>query len=686
MAAKPKNAKSVRLRPQNPFDLIRLLARSQSDPRKAVAELVQNSLDAGATRVEITWFQERGVRAIAIWDDGAGVFPELEREDALRRIAQTVGHSHKRDLTPAQRREEMILGKYGIGLIGFWSVGRILEMRSRVHGGRATILRLTEDQEHGEVIACRSRRLDEAETFTEIVIREVHDAAVNKVRPARLQAYLAQELRGQLLDRGAVVMIHDRVTRGRGRKLYRVEPRPYLGMPIEDLRTLEVPGYEDARVELYRLPAEEERRGVVALSCGGTVVLDDIATIDGGDALRAPWSSGRFEGVIDFPELHVAPANRRGFAHDEPVAAFLESLRGLEVELEARSNADSQRRDEIQKEHLARDIRKAFASVARALPDYDFFDIRPERRARANGLEEREPGVDGAAIASDGDDPDGLSLGTQPPSPVSDEALAWPRRGAHTEGDTEGDAAGDAARDDRDDREPQSDSPGADRSQGAAGGAAADAAHPGHDSSAPPTEAFLFPAGPLDQLDLSPRRLRVQAGSSRGLVVRTLDADGRVCRGHVDLHWSLSGAGEIEVDGVDNTVARYTAPADVEGEDATATIHVQATQGAIERFASCEVRIPVPDVSARVQGIPDPRAVSDPSGNWRSRVVDGRWEFNDAHRDFLVVADVEARRLRYLIHLFAKEIVLRNFGRPGDAENLERMVEVLTRLDAAPRR
>jgi hypothetical protein len=34
------------LRPADPFDLIRWLARSQSDPRKAVAELVQNSIDA----------------------------------------------------------------------------------------------------------------------------------------------------------------------------------------------------------------------------------------------------------------------------------------------------------------------------------------------------------------------------------------------------------------------------------------------------------------------------------------------------------------------------------------------------------------------------------------------------------------------------------------------------------------
>jgi hypothetical protein len=43
---------------------------------------------------------------------------------------------------------------------------------------------------------------------------------------------------------------------------------------------------------------------------------------------------------------------------------------------------------------------------------------------------------------------------------------------------------------------------------------------------------------------------------------------------------------------------------------------------------------------------------------------------------------VPAKRLRYLVTLFAKETVLRNFAGAGDAEVLERLVEVLTHLDA----
>ena len=46
------------------------------------------------------------------------------------------------------------------------------------------------------------------------------------------------------------------------------------------------------------------------------------------------------------------------------------------------------------------------------------------------------------------------------------------------------------------------------------------------------------------------------------------------------------------------------------------------------------------------------------------------------------VAEDPKRRFRYIVHLFAKEIVLVNFGKPEDERLLERMVEVLTHIQA----
>jgi len=623
--------RKVRLRPQNPFDLIRLLARSQSDPRKAVAELVQNSLDAGARHVEVTWFNERGRRALRILDDGEGVFPELGREQALRRIARTIGHSHKLDLTPAERREQMVLGRYGIGLIGFWNVGEALEIKSRVGGGGTFVLRLREERATAEVVPARSRRVEEPQTYTEVTIRAVHEGVMARIRPARLQAFLANELRGQLLERGATVRIRDRVARGRAKKLFVVEPRPYLGQPIEGLRELEIPGFEAARLELYLVGDGDERSGVVTLACGGTVVLDDIALIDGDDSPRAPWTSGRVEGVIDFPELSVAPSTRRGFVHDEPVAAFLAALEGLERALLERLEAEARRRARQRDENLAKSIRRAFRSVVRRLPEYDFFQVAA-RREETDGPAPRPGGADGGE------------------SPSAGEALA---ASAPAESDGEAPAEADAAPDDGAPPEPQAD-------------------------------GLLFPPGPLARLECRPGALRLAPGATRRLRVLALDADGRPCAGRVAFAFELDGPGELSAEGA---AATYVAP-ELEPADAPPiAIRVRASQppeGPAQKELELEVAVQLvlPRPSADTSGIPDPRPVSAPGAPWRSRVRDGVWEYNDAHRDYRAVAACDARRLRYLIHLFAKEVVLRNFGDPAAEETLERMVEVLVSLDA----
>jgi len=50
------------LQPADAFDLIRWLARSQSDPRKAVAELVQNAIDANARTIAVERRPAAGAR------------------------------------------------------------------------------------------------------------------------------------------------------------------------------------------------------------------------------------------------------------------------------------------------------------------------------------------------------------------------------------------------------------------------------------------------------------------------------------------------------------------------------------------------------------------------------------------------------------------------------------------------
>ena len=63
---------------------------------------------------------------------------------------------------------------------------------------------------------------------------------------------------------------------------------------------------------------------------------------------------------------------------------------------------------------------------------------------------------------------------------------------------------------------------------------------------------------------------------------------------------------------------------------------------------------------------------------WRSRFDATRHVIvvNNGHRDFVFASRTQALKLRYLVRLYVKELVLRNFsGVPGD-QLLERMIEL----------
>ncbi len=308
------------LRPADPFELIRWLARSQNDPRKALAELVQNSLDAGAGRVQIIRVRERGTTALHVVDDGSGVLPEFSREEALAYIATHIGHSRKRNLTPEQRRELMLQGKYGIGLLGFWSIGTDFEMRSQVNDSEPWVLRLTEDQSRFAIERLRGR-LPLRGTWTEIVVRQLHRAAFISLGARRIADYLAAELRGQLLARPVTITVHDRIARGRAPKLLQVQPVRYPGQPLQLPDTIDTPEGM-LRIELYLLGEGAAEPGRVTVSCVGTIVYDDLCECELVDFRHPPWSSGRVTGMLDFAGFEVAPGTRRGVQPNDAASAF----------------------------------------------------------------------------------------------------------------------------------------------------------------------------------------------------------------------------------------------------------------------------------------------------------------------------------------------------------------------------
>lgn len=431
---RPRDQIVGKLRAADPFELIRWLARSQPDPRKALAELVQNAIDAQARSIRITRLRERGVTGLRIVDDGDGVIPDLDREGALTYIATHVGHSRKRNLTPEQRRELMLQGKYGIGLLGFWAIGQALEMRTHVPGQPAHVLRLFEDSPRYEIERLRSR-LPLDERATEIVVRDLHRPAFLSLTARRMADYLAAELRGQLLARDLRITVHDRIARGRAPKTIEVKPARFNGDRLDIPLEVPVPGHSPLRAELYLLPPGTPEPGHVAVSCAGTTVYDSVCELGVADFAHAPWSDPRLSGLIEFPDFQVAPGSRRGVVPDQAAQAFATALRGIEPRLRAELATLEARAAAAIGADLLKQLERAFRDVPRLAPEYDFFAVRaPATRGFAGDPAAAEEGardsaqstngagaVDGIAIPEDGGD---AIAESEPPSLLPPGALA----------------------------------------------------------------------------------------------------------------------------------------------------------------------------------------------------------------------------------------------------------------------
>ncbi|HEU4420619.1 MAG TPA: ATP-binding protein, partial [Planctomycetota bacterium] len=373
-----------KVRPADPFELIQWLAHCQQDARKAVAELVQNSLDAGAKRVDLVRKRDKGALCLAIVDDGQGVIPELPRAAALEHVATHIGHSRKRNLTPQQRRELMIQGQFGIGILGFWCLGAHFVMRSAVPGEEPWELHLHAEQPGYEVRPSRGNLPFASGTV--VTVRELREGVVHLLGARRLGDYLALELRGQILERAADVTIHDRVARGLAQKVFAVKPVQFAGRRLAP-EQLHVPGHRPAQVELYLVPAGDAA-GRVTFAAGGTLVLDDLVQLDPERLDGTAFASGRFCGVVDFADVEVSPGARRGVKGSEATVALVDALRTLLPLLDGELLAEQRRSDEEVEQRQIRKLRRAFLAVRRKAPEFELFAV-PGAHPAADAVAER---------------------------------------------------------------------------------------------------------------------------------------------------------------------------------------------------------------------------------------------------------------------------------------------------------
>ena len=195
---------------------------------------------------------------------------------------------------------------------------------------------------------------------------------------------------------------------------------------------------------------------------------------------------------------------------------------------------------------------------------------------------------------------------------------------------------------------------------------------------------FFEFAGPLFSVAVSPASSIVRVGEARELRALARDRSRRRVEQNLEFLWRITeGAGGIE--NPRDQVVRFLAA----GEPGLTRLCVTVGQGDIVCEAEALITVThelLPELgttSVDAQGLPGYTFERAAGESWRSKFDAGRnlIVVNSGHRDFVYAARNKGLKLRYLVRLYAKELVLRNFpGLPAE-QLLERMVELSLRTE-----
>ncbi len=623
-----KSANQGNLRIGDHWNAIRIIALSQNNPLKAIAEFVENSIDAKARNISIVRGKRKGEQYLKIIDDGEGVAD-------FKYLATHIGASIKRKLK--EKGEAVgIQGEFGIGLLSFWTVGEELVLTSKAADGAVKRLHLVKDNP-GYTIR-DSRELFE-QSGTTLHIAPLL-SGVRMLSGEKMQSYLASELRDRIRTSGVSIRIIDRSAR----KELAVEPRRFNGQVLHDLPEARSP-FGEVIVELY-LTAPGSGAGV-SLYRHGTRVLPDITTTEA--FRRPPWTSGYVEGIIDASFLQLTPGTRDGVIYDEAFDGLVESLKDVEATLKEAIEERRRAEEEEASRAMLRRITRALKEAFEMLPadEYGWLGVRgsASRRASSNG-DGQEATSDGGSETAAGDDTTQAS--------ATDDGYA-------------GDQAAQELSDGNEDA--------------ADGIAVADASHQAPDGAQ--REFFEFP-GPLYRLDIRPASATVHVAGRRKLHALARDRNKRTIDAGIDISWRIE-LGDGDLTTYSGEFATYLAPPEPE----LAVVVATATQGEgserIQVEARCNLTVTASLVGPGAaqsplarQGLPGYTYRYAPGELWRSCYSSEQSliTVNTAHPDFVFASRQSTTKLRYVARLFAKEIVLANFPGASKEELLERMVEL----------
>jgi hypothetical protein len=598
-ATEPTAGARGKLKIGDDWNAITIIALSQNNPLKAIAELVENSLDAKASVVTITRGRENGRHFIAIHDNGAGVPRDSEGRPDFRYVATHICDSIKRRLKADGGAG--LQGEFGIGLLSFWTVGDELIMTSTGSDQRAYQMVMSKGNPSYSISRTRALFGDQG---TEVRIAPILEG-IRTLSGEKIQWYLAAELRDRIRQTGVRIKIVDRFAR----KQYVVEPRQYEGQLLRQLPPLRTQS-GDIHLELYLNQASDTNS--VALCRRGTRVIEDLTLLD--DFSRPPWILRCLQGQIDAPFVNLTPGTRTGLIRDSAYAILVEALRPLEDRLVELVEEQRRAEEEQASREQLRTIQRAFREALLALPaeEYDWFDIQAStfRSVPAKaGDRELEPASDGVCDAL---------AGAAQPSLVAERQRQF----------------------------------------------------------------FEF-AGPLFSVTVSPASSVIHVDDKKELRALPRDRSRRRVEDNLEFHWEIiEGPGTL-VNPLNQIVTFQTLEAGLARIRVTVRQQDTVCMGEGLITVTRELLADLGTATIPAQGLPGYTFERAPGKPWRSRfdLKQNVIVVNNGHRDFVYASRTKSLKLRYLVRLYAKELVIHNFrGLPAD-QLLERMVELSLRTE-----
>jgi len=377
--------RSGKLRIGDSWNAITIIALSQNNPLKAIAEFVENSIDAHAKNITIIRGRERGEPYLKVIDDGEGIPLNGEGIPDFKYVATHICDSIKKRLR--QEGVEGIQGEFGIGLLSFWTVGERLILSSAGSDGRAYQMEMKKN-EPGYIITPRRQLF--SHPGTELIVYPLL-SGIRQLNGERIQNYLASELRDRIRKSGVRIKIKDR----HSRKEFEVKPRQFNGRLLRNLEVLET---EEGEIYLELYLNSYSPDNTVGLYRSGTRVLPSITALDFFN--KEPWTSGYLQGMIDVPFLQLTPGTRDGIILDDHFFVLCRSIETIIDDIQICIEEEKKAEEEEASRNILKSVQRAFREAFLLLgrEEYDWFEIYKSIKKGGGGDKGRLPSLESEAV------------------------------------------------------------------------------------------------------------------------------------------------------------------------------------------------------------------------------------------------------------------------------------------------